>query len=163
MDKTKNQAINFAYEVLPIMFHSQTTDFFSYLDRDGVKFLEFWWNYIGEKLPNDQLCSFEGMDCQVIELEDQRRMALVTMPKPYEDGEVYYLALVKKPEKHFAWVRLPSTRVIVLVRKTEEDYPNGTEVGEVTPRGRYVAVRAGPAPSVEAMIKLARKMTAGPK
>ncbi len=163
MDKNKNQAINFAYEVLPIMFHSQTDDFFTYLERDGRKFLDFWWNYIGEKLPEDQLCSSAGLGGKVMELEPGVRLAVVTLPQPKADDEIYYLAMVAKPEKRFAWVRLPTTNVIALVRKSGEEYPNGTEIGEITPRGRYVAGRSGPVPSPEAMIKLARKAAIKPK
>ncbi len=60
MDKTKSQAINFAFEVVPLMFHSQTTDFITYLKKDGLQFLEFWWKYIGDKLDEGQGCSFEA-------------------------------------------------------------------------------------------------------
>jgi hypothetical protein len=152
MHRQKNQAINFSYEVIPLMFHSQTNDFLDYLERDGLKFLEFWWDYIGNQLPDEQKCSFEGMDYQVNELEQiHTTMVTITLPPPQSDGEVYYLVLLKKPEKHFSWVRLPNTRILALVKRPTEQDPNGTELGDMTPRANYVRIRKGPAPSLENM------------
>jgi len=155
MDRAKSQAINFAFEVVPMMFHSQTTDFITYLDRDGLKFLEFWWNYIGEQLNEDQRCSFEGMDYRLVDVENKQTMIIISLPSPHDDGEAYFLVLLAKPEKRFAWVRLPNTRVLVLIRKDAPESPEGTELGEITPRGNYVRIRKGPAPTLQNVTNIA--------
>jgi hypothetical protein len=153
MDKKKSQAYNFAHEVLPIMFHSQTNDFFQYLEKDGLKFLEFWWNYIGDQLPEEQRRPFTGMTFEFLPEEEKIRKAIITLPHPREEGEIYYMAVVAKPERRFAWVKLPNTRVIVLSKRDAPENPNGTEVGDITPRGIYVRSRKGPEPTLSNMKK----------
>ncbi len=158
MDQNKSQAINYAFEVIPIMFHSQTADFFTYLERDGLKFLEFWWNYIGDQLPEEKRCPFEGMDYKIVKIDEKNTMAIVTLPQPHDEGEAYYILLVARPERRFAWVRLPNTRALVLVKKEAPENPNGTEIGEVTPRGLYVRIRKGPVPNIQTMTNIAMEL-----
>jgi hypothetical protein len=154
VDKKKSQSFNFAFEALPIMFHSQTKDFNKFIERDGLQFLEFWWNHVGGQLPEDKLVPFSGMAFETHQPEEKLRMTVVTLPYPREDGEIYYLALVNRPDKRFGWVRLPTTRVIALVRraKVEED-DSGTELGDITPRGIFVSLGEGPEPRKEVFIK----------
>lgn len=154
MDKKKSQAYNFAHEVIPVMFHSQTSDFFKYLEKDGLKFLEFWWNYIGDQLPEEQHRPFEGMDFEFLPEVEKLKKALITLPHPRDEGEIYYMAVVAKPERRFAWVKLPNTRVIVLLKRDAPENPDGTEVGDITPRGIYVRSRKGPAPTLSNMKKV---------
>jgi hypothetical protein len=158
MDVKKSQAINFAFEVVPVMFHSQTTDFITYLKRDGLQFLEFWWNYIGNQLEDGQQCSFEGMDYKLVDLDGHNTMIIITLPPPHDEGEAHYLLLVAKPEKRFAWVRLPSTRALALINKPTPEDPQATELGEITPRGLYVRIRKGPAPNIQNMTNLAMEL-----
>jgi len=158
MDRNKNQGINFSYEVIPVMFHSQTTDFLTFIERDGLKFLEFWWNYIGDQLPDDMLCSFTGMDFSLIKMDEDQQVVMITLPLPNADGEIYYLALYAKPERRFGWVKLPNTRVIAMVKKSTPDFPQGTEIGDITPRGRYVPIHAGPPPTFENMTAVVNKL-----
>lgn len=158
MDSKKSQAINFAFEVMPMMFHSQTSDFITYLTRDGLEFLQFWWNYIGNQLEEGQLCSFEGMDYDIFDMDNKDTMIIITMPAPHDNGEAYFLLLTAKPEKHFAWVRLPTTRVLALVRNEVPENPNGTELADITPRGRYVRLRKGPDPNIENMTRIGMEL-----
>jgi hypothetical protein len=154
MDKRKSQAYNFTHEVLPVMFHSQTNDFFKYLEKDGLQFLEFWWNYIGNQLPEEQRRPFQGMSYEILPDVGKSRLVLITLPHPRVEGEIYYMAVVAKPERRFAWVKLPNTRVIVLLKRDAPENPNGTEVGDITPRGLYVRSRKGPEPTVSNMKKV---------
>jgi hypothetical protein len=64
------------------------------------------------------------------------------------------MAVSAKPERRFAWVKLPNTHVIVLLKRAAPENPNGTEVGEITPRGLYVRSRKGPEPTVSNMKKV---------
>jgi len=50
MDKKKSLQYNFAFEAIPIIFHSQTTEFMRLLEKDGVEFLKFWWNHVGDQV-----------------------------------------------------------------------------------------------------------------
>jgi hypothetical protein len=154
MDKNKSQAFNFAYEVVPVMFHTQTTDFITYLKKDGLQFLQFWWEYIADKVNEGQERSFEGMDYTIIQPDKNNTLVIISLPKTQEEGEVIYLLLHAKPERRFAWVKLPNTRVIALINKEAPENPEGTELGDITPRGAYVRLRKGPVPTVENMTKI---------
>jgi len=156
MDTKKSQAFNFAYDAVPIMFHSQTEDFFKYLKRDGLKFLEFWWNYVGDKVDEGKRSSLKGMDYLLLDEDPKNRMILITMPPPKESDGAHFLLMQAKPEKRFAWVKLPNTRVLVLIRKGTPENPEATELGDITPRGIYVRNRTGPAPTLENMKKIAK-------
>ena len=160
MDLKKSQQYNFCYEALPIMFHSQTQDFIKYLEKDGLAFLEFWWNHVGERLAGDLLIPFTGMAFETFPLNEKTKITIITLPKPKEEGEMYFLGLISNPEKRFAWVRLPSTRVLGLVKKSKSAFESGTELGDVTPRGIYKPIGEGPEPKKDAfkqaVIKIAK-------
>ena len=40
MNKNKSLQYNYGFEAIPVLFHSQTSDFKNYLEKDGVEFLE---------------------------------------------------------------------------------------------------------------------------
>ncbi len=150
MDLKKSQQYNFCYEALPILFHSQTSDFHKYLERDGLAFLEFWWNHVGQRLPAELLVPFAGTAYETFPLNEKTTITIITLPKPREVAEMYFLGLIAHPEKRFGWVRLPSTRVVGLVRRPKDAFDSGTELGDLTPRGLFVTLGKGPEPTKEA-------------
>jgi hypothetical protein len=150
MDLKKSQHYNFCYEALPILFHSQTSDFHKYLERDGLAFLEFWWNHVGERLATELLVPFAGMAYGTFPLNEKTTITFITLPKPREVEEMYFLGLIANPEKRFGWVRLPSTRVIGLVMRPKDKFDSGTEMGDMTPRGIFVSLGEGPEATKEA-------------
>ena len=158
MDKKKSQLFNYSYEALPIMFHSQTQEFMKYLERDGLAFLEFWWRHVGENLPFEQNSAFEGAAYETFALNEKTDITIITLPKPREEGEMYFLGMIRNPEKRFGWVRLPSTRVIGRVKKSKDDYKSGTELGDVTPRAIFVSLGEGPEPNKEAFKKMVMEL-----
>lgn len=159
MDKKKSQHYNFCYDVLPSLFHSQTDEFMKYLERDGLKFIEFWWNHVGAQLPNEQLVSFASTKFEIEERTPKQRIIFITLPPPQHEGEMYFLALVRNPEKRFAWVRLPSTRILGLVKISKDKYDSGTEIGDLTPRAIYVPQVKGPLPSLGEFKKVVYEMS----
>lgn len=148
MDKRRSQRYNFAFETVPILFHSQTSEFLKYLDKDGLKFLQFWWDHVGERLPEAKLAPFEGFQVEITEPEPGTKVIFITMSPPLEDDEPYFLGLISRPEKRFAWVRLPTTRVLTLVRKAD-----GPQFGDLTPRAIFVAQEVEVEPTLEAFKK----------
>lgn len=150
MNKKKSQHYNFCYDVIPVMFHSQTKDFMKYIDRDGLQFLEFWWKHIGDQLSSEKLVSFANTAFEIVGLnmKPATRIVFITLPPPQEDGELFFLALISKPERKFGWVRLPSTRIITLAKQSKDKFESGTEIGDLTPRAIYVSLGGGPVPSL---------------
>ena len=158
MDKKRSQHFNFAFESLPVIFHSQTDDFFKYIERDGTQFLEFWWDHMGMRLDDDKLVDFEGTSYEVREWEDRKSTVIfVALPKPNNLFEAYYMALVKTPKKRWP-VRIPNTRVYVLEYVPEQISKSGTAIGEITPRGRFIrASEDGPVVEKEAFLGQVKK------
>jgi hypothetical protein len=149
MDKKKSQSYNFCYDIIPALFHSQTDEFMKYIERDGLKFLQFWWDHVGEKLPFEQLVPFGSVKFETVERGEKRRIVFISLPPPPHEYDIYFLALIRDPEKHFAWLRLPSTRIVCLVRRSKDDFKNGTQLGDLTPRAIYQPIGSGPQPTLE--------------
>jgi hypothetical protein len=154
MDNKRSQHFNYAYESLPVIFHSQTKDFFTYLERDGLKFLEYWWDHMGTRLDDALTSSFEGAAYEVRDLPEKKsKIVLVTLPKTADNFEAHYLAFVQLPLKRFP-VRLSNTRVFALERAPQNMSPSGTFLAEITPRGRFLRLQEGPTADLEAFYQL---------
>lgn len=137
MQKEKSQNWNFAFEAMPLLFHSQTNGFMKYIDKEGLQFLQFWWNHVGDKLSEEKRVNPHGMSFEVEEIEKNTRLVIITLPSPKEDGDAYFLACVARPEKRFAMVRLPNSRMFVLFRDDHVDQPHHTNFGELTPQANF--------------------------
>jgi len=137
MYKNKSQHYNFAFEALPTLFFSQTNDFVKYLDRDGLKFLKFWWDHVGDKMPEEKRISASGMSYEVEDLDEKNRLITVIFPSPREDGEAYFIGMIPKPERRFAMVRLHNASMFVLRRDDHVTQPHHTSFGELTPNAQY--------------------------
>jgi hypothetical protein len=155
MDKKKSQLYNFTHEALPIVFHSQTDEFMKYLEQDGLDFLKFWWDHVGIqlqvqlKLKEEELAPFEGVDFKIIPINEKKKVTIITFPPPRENDEIFYVGLISSPEKRFAWVKLPTQRALALVYRPLPSFPRQTEIGDLTPRGIFVPMGAGPEPDLE--------------
>ncbi len=148
MDKNRSQHYNFTFESIPIIFHSQTDHFFKYLDRDGIKFLEFWWDHMGVRLDDEHTSKFEGMEFEIRPVDEKKsRVVLIVLPAPKNAEEAYFIALVETPKKRFP-VHLSNTRAFVLQSVSSTVSPTGTVYGEITPRGRYLPMGNGPQPDL---------------
>jgi hypothetical protein len=157
MDKKKSQAHNFAFEALPTLFHAQTDDFMKYLERDGINFIKFWWDNVGSQLPPEMQSTFDCVEFKIIPINEKKKLSIITLPPPIDDCEMYYLGFISQPEKRFAWVRLPLQRAIGLARRSRLDFPRGTEIGDLTPRGLFVSLGAGPEPDLDAFTSIMLK------
>lgn len=157
MDKKRSQHFNFAFEALPIVFHSQTKDFFTYLERDGIKFLEFWWDHIGLRLDEDKMVNFEGTTYEIREVPEKKsRIVLVTLPKPENLFEVYMMALIEKPKKRLP-IKVAHTQIFVLESVPKKMSDSETMFGELTPYARYVRKGKGPAVDLEVFYQRVRQ------
>jgi hypothetical protein len=141
-----NQHQNFAYEVLPILFHSQTTQFFELLRRDGLKFLSFWWDRAGLNLDESMRVSVDGLDFEIKKVGDGREMVLVKLPAPKEAPEAYYLALISRHKKRSFLPWRNYAKVFALSRASDLDSTGAqnTTLVELTRTARYVPIGKGP-------------------
>ncbi len=151
MNQKKSQHYNYAREALPTVFHSQTGGFMMYLERDGLKFLEFWWKHVGKRLDDTQLSPFKEVAYEVHDVPEKKsKIYLVKLPPVREFGEMHMLAFVKLPEKRVPMVRWPSTRVVALEHVEPKYSQSGTMMSEITPRTRIIPIGPGPEPALSA-------------
>ncbi|NPV78281.1 MAG: hypothetical protein HPY59_18145 [Anaerolineae bacterium] len=143
MDKNKSHQFNFAFEAIPILFHSQTNRFMEFIERDGLKFLRFWWDHVGDRMDEADRTPFEGMNFEIQQKEKDTKLVIITLPRPRHDQDAYFLALLAKPERRFAWVRLPNTRAFVLQRRDSITPPPSTVFGELTPQANFRTYATG--------------------
>ncbi len=137
MYKNKSHHWNFVFDALPALFHGQTDGFMKYLDKDGAKFLKFWWDHVGDRLPEEKRVTPGGLTYEVETIDAKTRLVIITLPSPREDGEAYFVAGIARPERRFAFVRLPTTTMYVLLRDDKVEHANKTSFGELTPRGNF--------------------------
>jgi hypothetical protein len=137
MDKNKTLAWNYAFEAIPILFHSSTSTFMDYLERKGNDILVFYWNHVGDRLAEEKRVSSAGLSFEIDEITATTRLVTITLPSPKEDGDPYFIAMVARPERRFAWVRIPNTEVYVLSRDDRSGLEYKTSYGYVSPRAIY--------------------------
>jgi hypothetical protein len=148
MDKNKSLQYNYGFEAIPVLFHSQTSDFKTYLEKDGVEFLKFWWDHLAKQMDESKFTSPEGIAYEYEHHNKNIDLFLITLPAPRENGDPIFLACVARPERRFSWVRLPSTDFYVLSRYDECTAANKTAFGEVSPRGLYRDIGIGLNPTL---------------
>lgn len=162
MDQRKSQQYNYTHETIPIMWHSQNQDFLKYIDKDGVKFLRFWWKHLVENMGIKIISDPEGLGFQMKEVPDKEgksvKLVLLSLPKPVNVGEAYYMLLGKFPKKvsffDMFLVRLPTTRVLALeLEGFEEDGTPKTGLYELTVRARNVRLGVGCEPVLDTFYK----------
>lgn len=137
MDTSRSQQYNFCYEALPALFYVQTSEFIKYLERDGEKFLRFWWDHVGAKLPAENARSFDGMSVEWLPASGKLKLALIHLPAPLSADEMAAMFCAAPPERRFAWVRLDQPRLFGLI--PDDDQAQASWVwGTLTPRGRFI-------------------------
>lgn len=167
MNQKKSQHYNYTHETIPMMWHQQHQDFIKYLDKDGIKFLRFWWKHLVDNLGIKIQSDIEGLGYQIKEYTDKDgktiTMVLLTLPKPVMVGEVYYMALVKNPKHNTVFdmflTRLPTTRVFALeAEKIGDDGDVSTGMYELTVRARNIRIGSGCDPVLDTFHKSVLKI-----
>ena len=153
MAEKQSQHQKYSLEVIPLLFHHETQKFMSMLQRDGVKFLEFWWNRAGLEVDETQRSSVEGIQFEIKTYSDGREIVIIKMPGPRKGGEAYFLGMVTRPLKRsiFSWKNL--ARVFVLTRDNVENADRQTMLAELTRSARYVTIGKGPRPTQKAFLE----------
>ena len=150
MAEKPSQHEKYSLEVIPLIFHHETAKFMSMIQRDGLKFLEFWWDRAGLEVEESKRSSFEGVQFSIKSYSDGREIVLIKMPAPRKTGEVYFIGMVTRPLKHsiFSWKNL--ARVFVVTRDDTENQDGHTQLAELTRSARYIAIGVGPKPTQKA-------------
>jgi len=150
MAEIKSQHLAFSYEALPELFHNDPHGFLTYLRRDKLNFLRFWWDYVGKNVGEKNRVSSEGLDYTIRDLENGVTLTMVTLPTPSKPKEAYYLALVLPKPRGGLFIKKDLTRIFTLECKTDADGTLKTVIGEITPRLKHIEFAQGPDPSLDA-------------
>jgi hypothetical protein len=151
--KKKTQSYIFAYEAMPGVFRGNAEKYLDILEQDGLNFLEFWWEHVAElyDLEAEGLIPSDGLTFEIRKDENIATVVIITMPIPKKHGEAYFLALVHPKQKRtfFKWENNP--RVFTLsLKQAQDDVPQGTIMGEWTPRRKFFPSEVSPAPELDA-------------
>jgi len=143
MERNKSLAYNFGFEAMPLLFHSQTSAFIKYLENDGKKFLDFWWNHVGDQLEESKRVPPGGLTFSMDQYDDKTKIVIITLPSAREDGDPIFLGAVARPERRFSFVRIPNTELYILSRYDGCAAQHKTAFGELSPRAIYREIGVG--------------------
>lgn len=148
--KKKSHQYIFGYEALPGAFRNDKDAFMDYLEDDGLDFLTFWWDHVGEKYAEGERMSAAGMAYEIRKVGKDGRIALITLPVPKRHGEAYFVALVhpRRRQSIFPWKNYGLVYSLSHIEK-DQIGRNDTIFGEWTPRGHFVPGEEGIPPELE--------------
>jgi YD repeat-containing protein len=124
---TQNQL--FCFQALPDLFHSTADQLIALLQRDGNKFLQFYWDEAGKRLRQDTKVIPFGLNYEFIELPKSRLIIHIKLPVPILQGDARYLALLYRPDRVMLFGFLPDiTKVLILVQTADEGIGHLVEI-----------------------------------
>lgn len=121
----------FTDQTLPQLFHGAPGAVWKYLDRDGTKFLNFYWDNAGENVPGHRRDRPFGLNYTFSEPFPRTFVALITLPEPKVAGEAYYCALVYRPDRRILLVT-DFSRYFTLEKAGEDNSQSGARLVQWT-------------------------------
>jgi hypothetical protein len=158
----KTHSMIFANEVLPSLFHSTPEAFLAYLQRDGNKFLQFYWHKAGEALPEDQRASSFGLNYEIRQPNKSTTIVMVSLPTPAREKDAFFVALIFRPLRRTPFLRISDvTKVLSLEFALQAEGKKGTRIVEWTRKWGCQEIGNGPEPTLadfyEAVIEIISK------
>lgn len=149
-NRIKTQQEAFVSEALPALFHATPEDFLLFLERDGNKFLRFYWDQAGSA-PNvvKKENSF-GLNHQVRQPFAHTTVVLISLPKPSQAPEAYYAALVYRPLRRSPMLMVSDTTSVITLEAAEAGpEAAGTRLREWDKKLQCEDLGPGPQPKLE--------------
>ncbi len=148
IERTQRQ--EFACQVLPDLFHAAPDKFLFYLERDGIKVINFYWNESAKNLPRNAVEPAFGLNYEIRKPNPRATVALISLPQPQNSGEVHFIALCYRPYRvmPFGWLN-DTTKVLTLEQpQTKREQPTPILV-EISRRHGREELGPGPQPDLE--------------
>ena len=126
------------------MFHDLPAAFLKLLNRDGTRFLFFYWAQAAKQLPPEGRADPFGLN-YVMRKPGPRAdfsLALVTLPQPASPGEAFYSALAHRPDRRLLLVS-DTTAVFNLEMGESEGEAPPTVLVQWTRKGEREVARRG--------------------
>lgn len=140
----ETQARIFCARVLPSLFHHTPEHFLGLLQRDGTKFLRFYWDLAGKDLPAQLRSDAFGLNYVLRAPSPLTVVALISLPEPQNEGDTHYMALIYRPNRRLFFVS-DTTKIISLekVSRGEPSRPE-TRMIEISRRLERETLRTDP-------------------
>ena len=113
----KTQQMIYEFEVLPSLFHDSSVQFIKILERDGNKFLQFYWAEAGKKIPKPEHKTSFGLNHEIRRRTRHKTVILVSLPQPAIDGEAYFVALIYRPQRVTPFLFVSDTTKVIALKK----------------------------------------------
>lgn len=140
----------FVETVLPSVFHATPADFLFYLEKDGNRFLNFYWEQAGKSFSPADRAEGYGLNHIIRKPEKSVTVAMVLLPAPQVDGEAYYEAFIYRPRRVTPILRISDiTAVFTLTFVSKSEEKPKTVVIEHTRKEQLIEHGDGPDPEVE--------------
>ncbi len=128
----------FTHQVLPELFHKTPDMFLRLLEKDGNKFLHFYWD---EAAKNNKLhsTSIAGMNYELRKPNDITYISLITLPPPDNSGESHFAACIYRPYRVMPFGFISDVSKVLLLDKAGK--PGIANLVEITPKKDRVDLR----------------------
>jgi hypothetical protein len=113
----KTHQMIFESEVLPSLFHATPEQFIQLLERDGNKFLHFYWNEAGKKIPQPERTSSFGLNHEIRRPARHKTVILVSLPQPQVEGEAYFVGLAYRPLRVTPFLFISDTTKVIALKR----------------------------------------------
>ena len=148
LERTQRQ--EFACQVLPDLFHAAPDQFLFYLERDGIKVINFYWNESAKNLPRSAAQPAFGLSYEVRKPNPRATVALVSLPQPQNPGEAHYIALCYRPYRVMPFGWLNDTTKVLALEQPQVEHEEGTPLlVEISRRHGREVLGPGPQPDLE--------------
>jgi hypothetical protein len=121
------------------VFHGSPADFLLYLERDGNKFLQFYWDQVSKSIHPSERGESYGINYILRKPQSNVSIAIVLLPTPQIMGEAYYEAFVYRPRRVTPILRISDvTAVFALVLVSDPGEKPKTSIVEFTKKDQSI-------------------------
>ncbi len=140
----------FYESALPSVFHATPEDFLFYLERDGNKFLQFYWEQAGKSFSISDRADGYGLNYIIRKPEKAVTVAVVLLPAPQVTDEAYFEVFIYRPRRVTPILRISDmTAVFAQTLISSDGEKPRTNIIECTRKEQIIDHGPGPEPVVE--------------
>ena len=150
MISVRSHPVVFFEDALPSVFHQSPVQFLYYLERDGNKFLNFYWEQVAKNFAESDRVDPYGLNYVIRLPQKDVTIAMVIMPAPQNNGEAHLEAFVYRPRRVTPILRINDmTGVFALVKAPDISGNPKTRIIERTRKGESIERGEGPPPTTD--------------
>jgi hypothetical protein len=140
----------FVSKVVPTLFHSTPEEFVRFLERDGTKFLRFYWEQAGKDEQAHGRSSALGLNYDIRLPFPHTTVVLITLPRQTSARGTVFMAAIYRPMRRGPFLGVSdATKVISLDVTQEVDGKPVTALKEWTHKLVVEPLGPGPEPRLE--------------